>query len=190
MKKIKYVFVALAAVIGLLLVTEQADAHHPEITAEADCSNGPTSVVVAHAEAWQTDSADHRYNDNIQIAYRIVGAATGATGANFIPVGNGKFLPANGYKFSLAFSVPSSAKQIVVRATALSSWGPNQEFQGDSDFREVTVDLPLNCNDVVETTTTAPTSNTVEKQTTTTITIASTTIPPADTIIRQPRFTG
>lgn len=188
MKKLRYVFATLAVVIGVMLVSEQVSAHHPEITAEPDC-NG---VVVAHAEAWETDNADHRYNDNVQIAYRIVGAGSGATGASFIPVATGKFLPENNYQFTVAFSVSTSIKQIVVRATALNDWGPNHQFKGDSDFREVTVTLPLNCNDIVETTTTStiPTSNTLERQTTTTTIIATTTIPPADTIVRQPRFTG
>lgn len=184
MKKIRYILAGLGLVIGVLLITEQASAHHPEITAEAECSNGLTSVTVAHAEAWQTEDEDHRYNDSIQIAYRAV------DDISFTSVGTGKFLPSNGYKFSLAFSVPTSAKQIVVRATALANWGPQQQFQGDSDFREVTVDLPLNCNDLIETTTTTPTFTTIERQTTTTITTGSTTIPPADTIVRQPRFTG
>jgi hypothetical protein len=212
MSKTRMFVAALLATSGLLLITRDAEAHHPEIVAETVCSDSGKSLVRVITTAWETEDSMHRYNSDISVAY-IPNAARGVPN---VPVGSGAFTPENNYSFELVFEVPTSLRAIRIRSTANVNWGPNQEFVGDSDYRETIIDLVEDCKPPVTTTTSTTTTGSTSSTIVTTTTQASTVVgtivprstttlvplmatpsideqkeaPPAEAIVARPRFTG
>lgn len=182
----------LTAAASLAFLVAGADAHHPEVSTSAVCSNGQAQVRINTA-SWETDTPEHRYNSNVQLSW------DGTT------IGGGAFLPSNNYAFSITYTTTADGSTHTVRATAVPAWGPNAEYGFPGEFRETTVTLPTNC--VAPTTTAAPTttvgSTTVTTPTTTVAgTTPTSTVPVivggetetrpdvAPPIALQPRFAG
>jgi hypothetical protein len=115
---------------ALLLITNPAYAHHPEISAEAICDAEIGSVVINYTStAW--DSGDPASRENARIDISFDGGVVG-TGSYEAP----------DYSFSDSKAAPagSSAGDVVtVTATAVADWG-NGSAGGDS--RSTTVTIP------------------------------------------------
>jgi hypothetical protein len=148
MKRSKMLVGALAALpaLGLLAVTQLADAHHPEVEASAVCSNDIANVSVK-VTSWTADEPPRRANSLVSVSWDGVQKATGS------------FTAANDYTFSVALAVPADGTTHTVTATAVNPFGPAGEYGFEGSFRETSVTLPTDCTPpttTVTTTTAAP----------------------------------
>ena len=156
---------AVAAVAAVTLLPPGADAHHPEITASAVCADGLTDVRIV-ASAWQSTTADHRYNSDIRILF------------DGRQVGQGAFLPSNNYSFTVVHRVMADGRTYTVRATSNAPWGPSGEYGSTGEFTDTRVTLPINCSETAPTTTTtAPTTTTTVSGGGSNTVITTTTVP-------------
>jgi LPXTG-motif cell wall-anchored protein len=124
--------VALALVLGLMgLGMGPASAHHPEITAAADCDGKVTWT----ARSWSTGLQGT--NPDIRVERSVAGGA-------WTEIAKGAFDAANGYKFSGSFDAglpyPSSVQ---LRVKSLASWANGSA--GGQTFGPVTVTFPTDC---------------------------------------------
>jgi hypothetical protein len=107
-------------VVATIGTATAALAHHPEIAASAECGG----VVHFTATAWQTSSDPARTNPTIGVSYST---NSGGSFVSLQQLAAYHFGSDNGYAFSdtvdltaLTGSLPSS---VVIKATALASWG-------------------------------------------------------------------
>ncbi|MGZ8736648.1 MAG: LPXTG cell wall anchor domain-containing protein [Nocardioides sp.] len=124
--------VALALVLGMLgLGIGPASAHHPEITASADCDGKVTWT----ANSWST--GQQGTNPDIRVERSIAGGA-------WTEIAQGAFNAANAYKFSDSFDAglpyPSSVQ---LRVKALADWANGAG--GGQTFGPVAVTFPTDC---------------------------------------------
>jgi hypothetical protein len=129
-----------ASIFALAFIWPQspASAHHPEIRAENVCLEGVPAVAVT-ATAWETDlEPTRRVNTDVRID--ASGPHTAVTlGGNFV---------APDYEARVMFQVPNAiGDTLIVRATAVAPWGPNQEFGYAGTWRETTVTIANVCPD-------------------------------------------
>jgi len=136
--RIRLVFAGASMVLAFLWSQPPASAHHPEVRAENICLEGVAAVAVT-ATAWETDlEVTRRVNTDVRID--AWGPHTAVTlGGNFV---------APDYEARVMFQVPNAiGDTLTVRATAVASWGPNQEYGHAGTWRETTVTIADVCPD-------------------------------------------
>lgn len=146
-KKIGTAFIGAATVAGLIVMSGQADAHHPEVSASSICVDSDASLVTIDVKAWDTYDDGHSVEDERKVNNRVV--VTLRNKDSQITVGEGKFSHDNGYRFALQTIQPNAAGSVTVRVTSVVGWGTDESFTGAGEFREATVDLSDDCPVVI-----------------------------------------
>lgn len=122
--------------VGVVLATT-AYAHHPEITASADCDG----VITFTSEAWASTNEDQRTNPDIRISVSTDGGPFVDLPANAAY----HYDAANDFQFTDTFTPTAGWTTVNVRATAMAPWASGA---GAGDRRTSNTVTPLtDCDD-------------------------------------------
>jgi hypothetical protein len=124
MKTTKLIASMTLAAAALAAMAAPASAHHPEVQATAKCVDSAGTVTVT-AEAWETDDADRRHNNDVRVL--LDGNQVGA----------GKFTADNDYRFTV--STKAKAGTYTVRVVARAEWGKAENLGSAFEYREARV---------------------------------------------------
>ena len=169
LKKIS--FIAFVSMLLMIAMPGVAGAHHPLISATANCD---AFAIDYTATAWFAPINDARTNNNVVVTI------------DGVIVGSGAFTAANGFSFS--GSVAADPGTYVVRVTAVPAWGEAENRGSPGVFRETSVVVPADCVPPAPPTTVVtvpPTTSTplvTESTSTTTVPVE----PPITTVIVDP----
>jgi hypothetical protein len=112
-----------------------ASAHHPEVSATSVCDDD-TAFIDFSVEAWATEEADRRHNNDVRVSLAGVEVATGA------------FNEANDYSFDGRIDATGYEGQTVtLRVTAVAKWGVNEDKGSAGEYRETQVTVVEGCSD-------------------------------------------
>ena len=157
------VFTAITA-LALTLFHGVSAAHHPEISARAECVPTDSARLTLNVAAWDDPSPERRTHNHVVVTLTALG---------YHNTFHGQFAPSNNFSFTITVTVPADGKTYTAVATTNEYWGPNGEIiiPIGPQSRSTTVTATMPC----PTTTTTATTTTASTTTTAPTTTASTT---------------
>ena len=173
----KHRVATLAVLVGittlvLTLLQGVSAAHHPEISARAECIPTNTARLTLDVAAWDDPSPARRTHNDVVVTLEAAG---------YDNTFHGQFAASNNFSFTVTVDVPADGKTYTAVASTNEYWGPNGEIviPIGPQSRSTTVTAPMPCPAATTTTTSAPTttaSTTTASTTTASTTSTSTTI--------------
>lgn len=110
-----------------------ASAHHPEVSATSVCDD-EVAFIDFSVEAWASDEADRRHNNDVRVSLAGVEVATGT------------FNEGNDYSFDGRIDATGYEGQTVtIRVTAVPRWGVNENKGSAGEYRETQVTVVEGC---------------------------------------------